>query len=175
MSRYRPAGIQRIRRDNARTAGGAGRTSTVPVVSAFPDLSPAEGRRTWSVTPPYEHNVVGQRARKDAGQRLWVVRGRQRHAPGPRITDLEVREPAFRGDAAQIDFEQRGAMRRIREVLERGEPLLRDQGEDAEQAELVRCGDDDPAARTRDSMELAAKRPGVLEMLDCLDRRHDVG
>src|SRR5215212_7078531 len=95
------------------------------------------------------------------------MHGRQGQTARARVTDLDVAEAAFRRNPPQIDFEECSAMCRIYGVLKGRETLFDDKREQTEQTELVRRGDDDPAAGPYDPEQLAAERTRILEVLDC--------
>jgi phage tail tape-measure protein len=100
---------------------------------------------------------------------------RQGEAARAGIADVDVAEPAFRRDAPQIDLEQGGPVRRVGCVLEGRETLLHDERRQAQETELVRRRDHDPAAGAGDAAQLAAERARVLQVLDRFHRGHHVG
>src|SRR5438445_4105248 len=91
------------------------------------------------------------------------------------VTDGVVVQTTFAGDAEQVNFEQRGDMRRVMDILKMGEALFEQQAEETQQAELVRSGDKNPAARFGEADQLAHESTRVFEVLDGLDGDDDIG
>ena len=65
-------------------------------------------------------------------------------------------------------------MRGVLTVLERRELPLERQRQQAQRAQLIRCGDDDPPAGPDDARQLADERARILQVLDHLDGGGDV-
>src|SRR4051794_24806106 len=84
--------------------------------------------------PAEDHDVVGQGARQQPGQRFWKEPRRQYDPPRQTVGDTEVDQSAFRRDPAKVHFEQRRDMSRVASILERVELVLQQQRELAEEA-----------------------------------------
>ena len=98
----------------------------------------------------------------------------QRHAAPEAIANFDELEAASLGDPAQVAFQECGAVDRVLSVLKRGEAPLQDERQDAQHAQLIRSRDDHPSARGGQRGQLADERPGIFQVLDCLDRRDEV-
>ena len=77
--------------------------------------------------------------------------------------------------APQIRFEQRRPVDRIAGIAKRHKSVIHDQHRQAQQTQLIRRRDHNPSARPREPDEVSDKRPRVLEMLDGLERDHEIG
>src|SRR5262245_47518218 len=97
------------------------------------------GASTASATgpPADDHQVVRERAWKEARQRHRIVRAGERQTAAMAVGDAEIGETGGRRDAHQVRFEQRGPMHRIMRILKRREAALDGEREKAEEAQLI--------------------------------------
>lgn len=91
------------------------------------------------------------------------------------VAHLDVAKPTFPGYADQIDFQQGGQMCRVGIFLKRIELVLYQQRCLAQQAELIRGGDHEPATGFEKASHLAQQITRVFQMFDGFDGYHDVG
>src|SRR5439155_12132637 len=77
-------------------------------------------------------------------------------------------------DAAEIDFQERGPMRGVVNILKGGEPVPDDQRQETQETQLVWSADHDPSTALRQANQLPHESSWILEMLDDLHGRDDV-
>src|SRR5579872_3379849 len=99
----------------------------------------------------------------------------QGNTPAFAIFNFNSSQTALRRNAPEIDFQQSCEMGRVMHILKRLGAMLGDQGQQAEQAELIRRADDHPASRLRQRDQFPHKLPGIFQMFDYLHGRDYVG
>src|SRR5262249_4398844 len=97
-----------------------------------------------------------------------------RNAPLPAIDYADLPEARFRRYAAQVHFQQGRQMGGIASVLEGVELVLHHQRHLAQQTELIRRGDGNPASGSHQPYEFATEPTWVFEMLNSFDGSHNV-
>ena len=95
---------------------------------------------------------------------------RERYASGFGEAGAQHREAGCSRHALQVAFEQSRSVSRIVRVLKSREPVTRDQGQQAQQALLIRRRHQHGPARFHDASQAPDECPRVLEMLNRLDR-----
>src|SRR5207244_1489899 len=150
-SQYLPAGRRRKTVAAARTQSGA-----MPIMLL---LDPSFSK---------EEHVLRESLRKDLRKARGIMACRQRYTPFLCVLDRDFGHATLVGNSPQVDGQEGGDMSRVVDVLKGVEASFGNQGHDAQDAELVWRGHDDPPVRFREAHQLAHERSRILEVLDRL-------